>query len=132
MRQIQKLSWKTAEVEKLTDALPQNVILDGTVAQVSIERGGGAARHSHRNEEFASIVSGAVKYVFDDCEIVVKPGETLVVPSNVAHWVVALEDSVAILFFSPARQEQIRGEVRYFRFARRQRAAQAKSRRENV
>jgi quercetin dioxygenase-like cupin family protein len=115
MTNIQKLSWKSTEIEKLTDAVPQKALFDGTLAQLSIKRGGGAARHSHTNEEYASVVSGSVKYVFDDREIVVRPGEVLVVPPNVPHWVTAVEDSVTILFFSPSRQEQIRGEVQYLR-----------------
>lgn len=129
MSHIEKLSWKTAEIEKLADALPQRAIFDGTLAQLSIKRGGGAARHSHTNGEYASVVSGAVKYVFDDREIVVKPGEILVVPPNVPHWVIALEDSETMLFFSPARQEPIHGEVQYFRCSGRGRKASREGRR---
>lgn len=129
MSRIEKLSWKTTEVEKLADALPQKAIFDGTLAQLSTPRGGGAARHSHTSGEYVSVVSGAVKYVFDDCEIVVRPGEVLVVPPNVPHCVIALEDSVTMMFFSPARQEQIRGEVQYFRRGGRGRKASRDGRR---
>lgn len=115
MSEIRKISWKTVEVEKLSDSLSREAILEGTLAQMFIKRGGGAPRHSHVSEEYSSIISGAVKYLFDDREIVVKPGEVLVVPPNVPHWVVALEDAVAVVFFSPARKDCIRGEIRYIR-----------------
>jgi quercetin dioxygenase-like cupin family protein len=117
MREIQKLSWKTKEVEKLSDSVSRQAVFGekGTLAQLFIKRGGGAARHSHISEEYSSIVSGAVKYVFDDREVVVNAGEVLVVPSNVPHAVIALEDTVAAFFFSPGREDWVRGEDQYLR-----------------
>ena len=105
MTNIQKVSWKTKDVEQLSDALTRQAILEGTLARLSVERGGGAPQHSHANEEFTAIVSGALKYVFDDREVVVNAGEVLVVPPNVPHWVIALEDTVVVFFFSPARED---------------------------
>jgi quercetin dioxygenase-like cupin family protein len=115
MSEIRKISWKSTEVEKLSESLSCQAVFDGTLTQVFIKRGGGAPRHSHSSEEYSSIISGVVKYVFDDREVVVNPGEVLVVPPNVAHWVVALEDAMAVLFFSPARKDFIRGDVHYLR-----------------
>lgn len=109
MTNVQKLSWKTRDVEKLSDTLSRQAILEGTLAQLSIKRGGGAPHHSHVNQEFTAIVSGALKYVFDDGEVVVNAGEVLVVPPNVPHWVVALEDTVVFFFFSPAREDWFGG-----------------------
>lgn len=117
MREIQKISWKTKEVEKLSDSLSRQTVFGekGTLAQLFFKRGGAITRHSHANEEYSSIVSGAVKYVFDDREVVVNAGEVLVVPSNVPHSVVALEDTVWVIFFSPAREDWVRGEDQYLR-----------------
>jgi quercetin dioxygenase-like cupin family protein len=128
MTEIQKISWKTKEVEKLSDSLSRQAVFGekGTLARLSIKRGGGAARHSHVNEEYSSIVSGAVKYVFDDREVEVNAGEVLVVPPNVPHSVVALEDTVAVFFFSPARQDWVRGEDQYLRKQREAGAVAAK------
>lgn len=116
MSEIRKISWKNTEVENLSDSLSCKAIFEGTMAQLSIKRGGGAPRHSHDSEEYSSVISGVVKYVFDDREVVVNAGEVLVVPANVPHWVEALEDSVAVLFFS-GRRDPIPGEVRYLRRA---------------
>jgi hypothetical protein len=38
-----------------------------------------------------------------------------VVPPNVPHSVVALEDTVWVIFFSPAREDWVRGEDQYLR-----------------
>jgi quercetin dioxygenase-like cupin family protein len=117
MSGIQKISWKTKEVEKLNDSLSRQTVFGekGTLAQLFIKRGGAIVRHSHANEEYTSIVSGAVKYVFDDREVVVNAGEVLVVPPNVPHAVVALQDTVWAIFFSPAREDWVRGEDQYLR-----------------
>ena len=117
MSEIQKLSWKSKEVEKLSDSLSRQAVYGekGTLAQMFIKRGGGAARHSHINEEYSSVISGAVKYVFDDREVVVNAGEVLVVPPNVPHAIIALEDTVDLIFFSPAREDWVRGEDQYLR-----------------
>jgi quercetin dioxygenase-like cupin family protein len=117
MREIQKISWKSKEVEKLNDSLSRQTVFGekATLAQLFFKRGGVIVRHSHINEEYSSIASGAVKYIFDDREVVVNAGEALVVPPNVPHSVVALEDTVWIIFFSPAREDWARGEDQYLR-----------------
>jgi quercetin dioxygenase-like cupin family protein len=109
MGNIQKLSWKTREVEQLSRTVSRQAILEGTIARLSIKRGGGAPQHSHVNEELTAIISGSVKYVFDDAEVIVNAGEVLVVPANLPHWVEALEDSEVVFFFSPAREDWFGG-----------------------
>jgi hypothetical protein len=49
------------------------------LAQLFIKRGGGAVRHSDISKEYSSIVSGVVKYIFDDREVVASAEEALVV-----------------------------------------------------
>ena len=105
MPNVQKLSWKTQEVEQLSSTVSRQAILAGTIAHLTIKRGGGAPQHSHANEELTAVVSGALKYVFDDGEVIVTAGEVLVLPANVPHWVVALEDTEVVFFFSPARED---------------------------
>ena len=115
--QIQKISWNTIKEEKLSDALSRQAVYGekGTLAQFIAKRGGTAARHSHVSEEYLSITSGALKFSFDDREVVVKAGEGLVIPSNVPHSIVALEDGTFIEFFAPAREDWLRGEDQYLR-----------------
>ena len=62
-----------------------------TVAQVLLARDAVVPRHSHVNEQFTYILSGALKFTFDDQEsVVVHGGEVLFIPSNVPHSAVAL------------------------------------------
>jgi quercetin dioxygenase-like cupin family protein len=115
--EIQKLSWKAIEKENLSEHLTRQAVFGekATVAQFFASKGGGVARHSHVNEEYSLITSGALKYIFDDREVVVNAGDVVVIPANVPHSIVVLEDSVFVDFFAPAREDWLRGEDQYLR-----------------
>jgi mannose-6-phosphate isomerase-like protein (cupin superfamily) len=67
------------------------------------------------NEQYSWITSGLLKFVFDDREILVGAGEVLVIPANVPHSAVAMEDTVDVDFFAPRREDWIRKEDSYLR-----------------
>lgn len=117
MSKVQKISWNTIEKERLSEFLSRQTISGekGTMAQFAARRGGAADRHSHVSEEYLWITSGALKFTFDDREVVVKAGEVLVIPPNVPHSIVVLEDSQFIEFFAPVREDWLRGEDQYLR-----------------
>jgi quercetin dioxygenase-like cupin family protein len=102
-------SWEELDSEKLSDVISRNMVSgkDGTLARVLIKRGGIVPRHSHRSEQYTMILSGALKFVFDDGELVVRPGEVLLIPAHVPHAAEALEDTVDIDFFAPRREDWI-------------------------
>ncbi|MGC1671895.1 MAG: cupin domain-containing protein, partial [Candidatus Acidiferrales bacterium] len=50
---------------------------DATLARIFIAKGGIVPRHSHRSEQFSWIISGALKFYFDDGETVVGAGEII-------------------------------------------------------
>lgn len=115
---LEKASWNQVEKEKLSETLSRQVIFGekGTIALISAKIGGGTARHSHPSEEYALIHSGTLKYTFDDHEdVLLHAGETLVVPPNVPHAIHALEDTEVLYFFSPGREDWVRGEDQYLR-----------------
>jgi quercetin dioxygenase-like cupin family protein len=114
---LEKLSWKTMEIEQLNDKLSRQMISgeNATISQLSLKKGAAVPRHSHMNEQYSWIVSGALKFVFDDREIMVGEGEVLVIPANVPHSAVALEDTVDVDIFAPRREDWIRKEDSYLR-----------------
>jgi quercetin dioxygenase-like cupin family protein len=61
------------------------------------------------------ILSGALKFVFDDCETIVHAGEVLLIPANVPHAAEALEDTEDIDFFAPRREDWIAKDDAYLR-----------------
>jgi len=117
LRALEKSSWKTMEIEKLNDKLSRQMISgeNATISQLLLKKGAAVPRHSHVNEQYSWIISGALKFVFDDREILVGAGEILLIPANVAHSALALEDTVDIDIFAPRREDWIRKEDSYLR-----------------
>jgi quercetin dioxygenase-like cupin family protein len=88
---------------------------DCTVAQILIKKGGIVPRHSHRSEQVSLIVSGALKFTFDDDEVTLHAGEVFIIPAHMPHSAEALEDTVDLDFFAPRREDWINGTDSYFR-----------------
>ena len=114
---LEKSSWKTMEIEQLNDKLSRQMISgeNATISQLLLKKGAVVPRHSHLNEQYSWIISGALNFIFDDREILVGAGEILLIPANVAHSAVALEDTVDVDIFAPRREDWIRKEDSYLR-----------------
>ena len=117
MSALEKSSWKSIEVEHLSDKLTRQMISgeNATVSQLVLKKGATVPRHSHMNEQYSWIISGALKFIFDDREILVGAGDVLLIPGNVAHSAVALEDTVDVDIFAPRRDDWIRKDDSYLR-----------------
>src|ERR1700691_895485 len=114
---LEKSSWKTLEVEQMNDKLSRQMISgeNATISQLLLKKGATVPRHSHVNEQYSWIVSGTLKFIFDDREILVGAGEILLIPAHVPHSAVAIEDTVDVDFFAPRREDWIRKEDSYLR-----------------
>jgi quercetin dioxygenase-like cupin family protein len=110
-------SFEKIETEKLSDRITREMLNgeDATLARIFLARGAIVPRHSHRSEQFSLILSGALKFKFDDSEVVLRAGEILLIPANVPHRAEALEDTVDIDFFAPRREDWIRKDDAYLR-----------------
>jgi quercetin dioxygenase-like cupin family protein len=114
---LEKTSWKDMVVEHLNDKLTRQMISgeNATISQLVLKKGATVPRHSHMNEQYSWIISGALKFVFDDREVLVGEGEILLIPANMAHSAVAMEDTVDVDIFAPRREDWIRKEDSYLR-----------------
>jgi len=70
-------------------------------------------------EQLTYILSGALHFWFDtegvEQEIIVRAGEVVVIPSNLPHRAVALEDTLDVDVFCPPRQDWLSGTDAYLR-----------------
>ncbi len=114
---VKATSFEKQEFEQLNPDISRQMLNgeDCTIAKIVLKKGGIVPRHSHRSEQLAMIVSGALKFVFDDGETIVHEGEILLIPAHVPHAAEALEDTVDIDFFAPRREDWIRKEDSYLR-----------------
>jgi len=114
---LEKSSWNSIELEQMNDKITRQMISgeNATISQLLLKKGATVPRHSHLNEQYSWIVSGALRFIFDDREILVGEGEILLIPANVAHSAVALEDTVDVDIFAPRREDWIRKDDSYLR-----------------
>jgi quercetin dioxygenase-like cupin family protein len=77
------------------------------VSHVTLERGFKVDLHRHENEQISCVLSGAFRFWIGDAgspdrrETIVKAGEAILFPGNVAHGGEALEQTVILDMFSP-------------------------------
>jgi len=114
---LEKTSWNAVELEQLSDKLTRQMISgdNATISQLVLKRGATVPRHSHINEQYSWIISGKLKFIFDDREMVLGAGEILLIPANTPHAAVAEEDTVDVDIFAPRREDWIRKDDAYLR-----------------
>ncbi len=114
---MQVTSWNKIETEKLSATITRQMLSGEhtTVARIFLARGAYVPRHAHASEQFSLILDGALKFIFDDHEVVVRGGEMIFIPSHVPHAAQALEDTVDLDIFSPRREDWIRKDDAYLR-----------------
>ena len=85
------------------------------LARIVLRKGAIVPMHSHDNEQITYVLEGALKFVIEGKDVVVRSGEILVIPSNLPHGAEALEDTVDLDIFCPPREDWIRGTDAYLR-----------------
>ncbi|MDX2150428.1 MAG: cupin domain-containing protein [Bryobacteraceae bacterium] len=71
--------------------------------------------HRHVNEQISVMQKGCLRFLVNGEEVLVRAGESLVLPPHVPHSAEALEDSEALDVFTPRREHWIRGDDAYLR-----------------
>ena len=79
---------------------PHMTILRGT-----FQEGAVLPLHRHIQEQVTMLIEGSLRVALADQEVILKPGEVLIIPSDVPHLVEALEYSIGIDLFTPARDD---------------------------
>lgn len=106
-------------LEKVTDQIDRRLITGDRImlAHVYLKKGSIVPTHSHENEQITYILEGALRFWIGEDEseeVVVRAGEVLHIPSNVAHKALALEETLDVDVFSPPRQDWLDGTDTYF------------------
>jgi quercetin dioxygenase-like cupin family protein len=114
---MQLYEWNQVKKEQMNPLFIRQVIHGKTmtVARLDIRKGCSVPVHSHHNEQISMIEQGAMRFMLDGVERIVKAGEVLHIPANVPHSAEAIEDCIAVDLFSPPREDWIRGDDAYLR-----------------
>ena len=113
-------NWENIPLERLNNKISRKLVTSDRmmVAHVYIEKDGIVPKHSHHNEQISYILEGALKFLLgedQDEEVIVRAGEVLVIPSNLPHSAVALEDTLDVDIFNTPREDWLDGSDAYLR-----------------
>lgn len=111
------MSWESVPMEQMSDVISRRLVSGekGMVAQVFFKKGGVVPLHQHENEQITYILEGALQFELEGRTVTVRKGEVLVIPSNVPHKAVALEDTLDLDLFSPPRADWLAKDDEYLR-----------------
>lgn len=114
---LEKHSWEKVELEALNPLIGRRMLsgAQGTIAHVYLKRGAIVPRHSHVNEQITYILGGALNFILDDGEVLVRAGEVLIIPPGVPHSAEAMEDTDDLDIFIPRREDWINKTDDYLR-----------------
>src|SRR5678810_1463278 len=101
--------WDEIALEKITEMISRKIVSGERemLAQIYLKRGALVPLHAHESEQMTYILQGALRFLVDGEEIIVREGEVLHIPSRLPHQAEALEDTLELDVFSPVRPEWI-------------------------
>jgi quercetin dioxygenase-like cupin family protein len=110
-------SWAAVPLEAMSDVISRRVFSGekAMVAQVYLKKDAVVPLHHHESEQITYIVEGALKFELQGREVTVRKGELLLIPSNVPHRAVALEDTLDMDIFAPIRTDWLTKDDSYLR-----------------
>ncbi len=110
-------NWDEVQLEELNPLLSRQVIHSDrmTVGRIHLKQGCVVPEHRHANEQMTLLQRGRLRFRSNGRETTLEAGQALHLPSNVPHEVEALEDSLAIDVFVPAREDWRSGDDAYLR-----------------
>jgi quercetin dioxygenase-like cupin family protein len=114
---LQHIRLQDMPVEHLNPLIDRQFVAGerSMLARIILRKGSIVPMHSHDNEQITYVLEGALKFIIQDKEIVVRGGEILVIPSNVPHSAEALDDTLDLDIFCPPRADWINGTDAYLR-----------------
>jgi quercetin dioxygenase-like cupin family protein len=104
--------WDEIALEKITEMISRKIVTGDRemLAQTYLKRGAQVPMHAHDSEQMTYVLQGALRFLVDGEEIIVKEGEVLHIPAGTPHQAEALEDTFELDFFSPIRADWLDAE----------------------
>ena len=112
--------WESLPLESIAEGIGRRLVTgrQTMLAHIRLDKGALVPQHSHENEQFSYVLEGALRFHLEDDrsrEVIVRAGEVLHIPSNIAHEAVAIEQTLTLDVFTPVRKDWLEGSDTYFR-----------------
>lgn len=117
MKTIQHKRLLEMEAEPLNPQMTRRMLWGDRLmaAYLEFKKGAVVPVHQHENEQLTHCISGLMRFKLQDRDLLLRPGEVLLIPGNTPHGAEFLEDTVEMDFFSPPRQDWINRDDSYLR-----------------
>ena len=114
---MKSVSWSDVPEDRLIQGIQRRIVTGDKVmlGRLYFPKGAAVPAHRHMNEQITYVITGALRFVVDGTEVVVRSGETLHIASNAEHSAEALEETDEIDAFSPIRTDWLDGTDAYLR-----------------
>jgi len=101
----------------VTDKLYRKMIVGKRVmlTQIILNKGCIVVSHRHESEQITFVIEGLLEFTLPNGKVRVGKGQVLVIPSNLEHSALALEDTLEFDIFSPIREDWLTGKDHYLR-----------------
>ena len=73
--------------------------------EVGFEAGAEGAPHTHPHTQCSYVLSGEFSYTVDGESVVLRPGDSIVVPSGLVHGTTCIKAGVLLDIFTPERED---------------------------
>jgi quercetin dioxygenase-like cupin family protein len=105
--------WDEIALEKITEMVSRKIVTGDRemLAQTYLKRGALVPIHSHASEQMTYVLQGALRFLVEGEEVIVREGEVIHIPSGASHQAEALEDTFELDVFSPVREDWIDSSV---------------------
>src|SRR5262245_32797403 len=104
-----RLAWSELAVDRPMENVERRRVIGekAMLSKVTLKRGVIVPAHSHENEQFVCMEKGRLRFLAGahSREVVIGPGDVLLLPANEPHYVEVLEDTVVLDVFSPPSEK---------------------------
>jgi quercetin dioxygenase-like cupin family protein len=99
--------WDEIALEKITEMVSRKIVAGDRemLAQTYLKRGALVPMHTHASEQMTYVLQGALRFLVDGEEVIVREGEVIHIPSGAPHQAEALEDTFELDVYSPVRED---------------------------
>jgi quercetin dioxygenase-like cupin family protein len=117
MSGMEQYDWNGMPAEQLNPQVTRRALHTQhlTIARLELAKGAVVPEHHHVNEQVATVERGALRFTIGGRDLVLGAGQSVAIPPDVPHAVVALEDTTVVDVFSPRRDDWLRGDDAYLR-----------------
>lgn len=80
---IRQFRWDEIELEKVTEMISRKIVSGEKemLAQIYLKKGALVPVHEHESEQISYVLQGALKFLIDGEEIIIREGDVLHIPS---------------------------------------------------